>query len=630
MQIQKWVRFLIFIFVGLSSDAFAQDLQSHQIKKTVFLNEDYTYTKYDSFVIPISNLGDIPALQSFTYDFFPDSQDLEVDAYVIHPDGEKLKVPSENITIERSLASQDAPGFTNSRTMRVLFPELQVSSTLYITWKITQKKPLPFGYTSVFSPPFYQSVANYTIEINLPKSLKLFWKERGGFKVEDFEQNTRRIITAELKNILPHVFENSMVDPLGFAPIFVVSSFETWEEMAAQFYETYRGIEDISPEIRALSNKIVQGKKGKEAIQLIYNWITQNIQYVAHYLNIKQEFIPHKAEEILKNGYGDCKDHVNLMRTLLKVQNIEAFPVLVFWGKLYNPFPLPCEAQFNHMMIYLPEFNIFANPTNALATLGVLGQGLDGKFVIIPSPEGKTAYLPMPKPDDNIYENKSSIDISSDGSIKGSNIIQAKGSADGLLRFYFSDMFSSEVTSLQSQANNLLRKNGAAGGYGDFRLSTSPYNIAESFIVEGSWKSAHELFFGDEFALFSIPLGLEIINPQLFKDQVEHKKRLYPFMSFYPTPTGSPKYIYPAHFKWSYEIKTPQTYVLYKMPQNVNLTISGGSYKSTYWMKEKTLCVERSLTFDKIHFQPYDYENLYTLIDTLEKDFNTILIYKKK
>lgn len=619
------VLFVLMVF----STAVAQNFQFDKIKTTVVFNKDATFTQDTLIEATILAPAGIFELQTVTQEFFLDSQSLEVDAYVIQPDGEKILVPLSNITIEKSLSSQDDSGFTNSRTMHVLLPQLRVGSRIYVTWKMKQKKPFPIGYSSVWSPPFYQGVKDFQVHLTLPKDLKFDWSQRGGFKVQDSLREDTRVIEARFENAPGNPYEKSMPNSLDFAPIFVVSAFLSWKDYSSKCYESDMTKSEVTPRIQELSNKIVENKKGKEAAEAIYNWVAENIHYVAVYLNLYQEFIPHSAEEILKNGYGDCKDHVTLMQALLKAQEIASFRVLVNWGNLYNPMLLANQNQFNHMMIYLPDFNIFANPTNPFAPFGGMGQGLDGKFVLISTPDGKTAHLPMPKPQHNIYHNKMSLEILADGSVKGSNTITSTGNMETLVRYALSDFFS-ENESLEERAQSILSQD-TTGGEGRFTLSTSPYDLSHPFVVKGSWMTPKSFSFENKEGFFWTPEGLEIINPHALRAQISSEKRLYPFVSnYFPLPDSMPQYLYTGQYIWSYEIKIPQNYKLQNVPSNISYATPQGSYKSTYSTKGDIFFIKRILTINNSYLSAQEYEELFPILYKFENDVNAIFLVKKK
>lgn len=582
-------------------------------KSTYTINDDYTYVAIVEQQGTVLTAKGLSALQKNGQDFYPTSQKLEVvEAYVIHPDGTKVSVTPDNIFTRTSTAAQDAPGFVSSLTTTVVFPELQVGSRAYVKWKYTQFKPSVLGFCQTVVPPFTMGIKNLQATFILPKTVELNWKERGGFTVKDTTTGSTRTIHAEIKDVSPHTEEFYMASPPDFLPIFIASSIPSWEELGVRIFKDSKSREAITPQIQALSDEIVKGKKEKEAAEAIYNWIAENIQYLAIYLNATQGYISHTAEEILKNGYGDCKDHVTLMRALLKAQNINSYPVLVNWGTQYVPFPLPDPDQFNHEMIYLPQFNLFANPTDKFAPFGVLGRGLDGKFVLIASPEGRTAYLPASSPEQNTYKNISTISLLPDGTIQGKNTLTVTGYMNDAIR----EIFSSPI-SLQDLAEKILSKT-AEGGYGDFILSGSPFNLATPFSVSGKWTSPQAFLVG-ETIYFEVPVGTDPLSSPWFRKMITPRNRLFPFV------------IFPGQYEWIYTIKLPEGYSIAHVPSNIDVSNSVGSFQSTYSKKgENTILVKRKFVINKFYLSPQEYELLRSVLYTLEKEAHSIFGIEKK
>ena len=71
----------------------------------------------------------------------------------------------------------------------------------------------------------------------------------------------------------------------------------------------------------------------------LYEWVSVNIRYVNIVLGAGG-FVPHKAADVLKNGYGDCKDHVMLLEALLAAKGIKSSPVLI-----EAPQPTSCRRR---------------------------------------------------------------------------------------------------------------------------------------------------------------------------------------------------------------------------------------------------------------------------------------------
>lgn len=84
-----------------------------------------------------------------------------------------------------------------------------------------------------------------------------------------------------------------------------------------------------SPQIAAKAAELTAGKSGfLDKVGAITSFLQSNIRYYAIEIGISG-FQPHRADEILQNRYGDCKDKTTLLIAMLAAVNIKAYPVLV-------------------------------------------------------------------------------------------------------------------------------------------------------------------------------------------------------------------------------------------------------------------------------------------------------------
>lgn len=263
------------------------------------VNADYTYTQTILSRTTLLTRSGIENNQSASLSYYPDSQSLDLlEAYVIQPDGTKINVPKENILTNTSGQLQNKTDSNKSVTMSVRFPKLTVGSQVFVKWKITQKKPPVISFYDYDTPLFDEPTVNRTVRISLPTKLKLRWQQRGEYKVTDEIKGSRRIITATIKNQAGRLRENSMVNSIDISPLFIFSNLDNWEEIGAIYSKQSRDKILVTPDIITLANKITGNKQGIEAARAIYNWIGQNIQYVAIYLNESAGYVPNSSSDI--------------------------------------------------------------------------------------------------------------------------------------------------------------------------------------------------------------------------------------------------------------------------------------------------------------------------------------------
>ena len=128
----------------------------------------------------------------------------------------------------------------------------------------------------------------------------------------------------------------------------VVGIFKDYTDL----YRWGHQLEQVDTEIEnidSLIGKITEGcTTDEERIANTYQWVQQNIRYVAYEAGIAA-YQPDQPTEVLRKRYGDCKGMSLLLKTLLKAQGFDARLVTVGTARLpYNISDYPSLASTNH------------------------------------------------------------------------------------------------------------------------------------------------------------------------------------------------------------------------------------------------------------------------------------------
>src|SRR5262249_46992770 len=190
-------------------------------------------------------------------------------------------------------------------------------------------------------------------------------------------------------------------------------------DLGASYWSSMKDPEDVAPEIAALADEITKGIDDKRAQAVaIDGWVKKNIRYVLVFLG-SGGITPNPAASVLKNKFGDCKDHVALMGALLRAKGIASEQVLINLGNIYRAPKLPVPL-FNHVMLYLPEFGVYTDPTASHAAFGILPESSYDKPVLhISSAGSRPARTPPMRPEDHVTTARTKASVAADGTIKG-------------------------------------------------------------------------------------------------------------------------------------------------------------------------------------------------------------------
>src|SRR5262249_23832794 len=214
--------------------------------------------------------------------------------------------------------------------------------------------------------------------------------------------------------------EDRMTSPLDRDPRIAISTFADYEEMGRSYWAEARSAMEVTPEVARLADEITAGLSDKRAqARAISTWVKPHIRYVFVVLGAARG-VPTPATAVLKNRYGDCKDHAVLMSALLAAKGIAVEHVLINGENAYTLNEPATMGYLNHVMLYLPELGLYDDSTAQFASFGVLADAGYDKPVIHVSDRGAhTARTPAMHPEDHVSTRRTPSSVSAHGPVSG-------------------------------------------------------------------------------------------------------------------------------------------------------------------------------------------------------------------
>ncbi len=588
-----------------------QHLRLDRFDETYDVNPDQTYVMTMTQDATLITRRGVSSGEREAMDFYPKSQSLDlVEAWIDQPDGTHLIVQPGSIFTRPSAATQNAPGFSDSQTTTVLFPQVREGSRTHVVWRLTQKTVPLLGLQIISQAPLEWAVGEQTVEINAPEQVPLHWRSRGGFAVEEKLDGGTRHVTARIADRLGAEPERNAVASSDFQPMFLATSLPNLEEIGAIYHRQSLDRAVVTPAIATLASTIVGDRRGIEAAKAIYDWVAINIRYVAVYLDQNDGWVPHPAAEVLARGYGDCKDHVVIMQAMLASIGIASDPAIIDWGRRFEPLPL-WVSQFNHAIIYLPDFDLFLNPTNPYARFEALDPTLSGKLVVIATAEGRVARTPQLRPENAQYRFEATDRVLADGTIEASAAMTMSAFIESSLRGAVAG--ASSTTDLADQ----VLRNTPEGGFGDF-VTSSPRDLSKPFTVHAAWRSPHGVPTGSGTVAMQVPAGLDITRPALQR--------------VYLTRDGerqAPVMVGAKEVTWNTLMILPTEMHAAALPKDVSVVNQAGSYSARYRQEAGGVRIERRFVIDHTVYQPRDVTALEAVIYAALDDARAPLMLEK-
>lgn len=322
---------------------------------------------------------------------------VAVEAWTTKPDGRRVAVGPQQIRDQHEAASLDAPMFQDTRLKVVIFPGVQVGDTLTLRYTIRRHTPLFPGHFEDFTtaPPYRHK--DFRLSYDLPASMTL-QADAVGFVPVALEgaPGRRRHAFRYVDGDNPRI-EQGSVSYLDYGRRLAVSTFPDYPAFAQAYHARAMAAARPDAAIAALASQITQGLDSTQARAIaLSDWVRRHIRYVAVYLG-PGGVVPHPASSVLTNRYGDCKDHVVLLQALLTAAGIPSSAALVNGDDAYRLPAVPTLGVLNHVIVYLPQLQLFLDPTAGTVAGGFLPPALLGKPVLL-ADSGGFAVTPIYQP----------------------------------------------------------------------------------------------------------------------------------------------------------------------------------------------------------------------------------------
>lgn len=357
------------------------------------------------------------------------AQQLQVlEAYTLKPNGRRLDVPRGSWQVRKDTGRPgQSPIFSDHDATTLVYPDLAVGDTVVLAYRITTREPMFPGKVSLANN-FSRGFAFDDVKIVVDAPVAMSLKTRAfDMKETQAVEHGRRITTWTWRNPqpTPETRRDWSVVDVGFEPGYLLSSFESWDDVARSYVRRAGPKAAVTPAVRELSNSLVAGRTGvAEQARVLYEWVATQVGYAGNCVGIGA-VVPRDLEVVLQHRLGDCKDRATLLQALLAAQGIESHQVLVNAGNLYRLPEVPVASFVNHVLNYIPALDRFADATDPSAPFGRLPFQLYGKPVLAEDPK-VPRRIPV-DPGGNAQTMKTTLVIEEDGSVQGSVEIQLSG-----------------------------------------------------------------------------------------------------------------------------------------------------------------------------------------------------------
>ena len=545
-------------------------------------------------------------------------QSLEIlEAYTTTHDGKRIEVTPDKILERQAPESSRAPTFSDRKVKTVVFPQVEVGSITTLRWRRTQLKPDMPGHFSMWETiGRIIDVESETVTLRAPESLVMHIDTRDmeGGAVGNPAPGMREWRWS-FKPVKGQPGEPRELHRRDTAPHVMVSTYSSYDELAAAYGARAAIMAKPSAETRKLAEEITAGIKDKRAqARALYEWVSANIRYVSIVLD-RGGYVPHSSQSILEARYGDCKDHVTMLEALLAAKKIRSSAALVEASNSYFVPKTVVIGAFNHAITYLPDFDLFVDSTPGSLPFGVLTPNESGKqALIVDNGKGKSELRRLSTPTVRGDWTVSHVDftLSEDGTVTGTT----SGESAGLYE-------ASDRQAIKSIPQDQLPEfvNRMLGAHGTGTLeSGDPRDFTRPFTYS---------------VKLALPQFIKLPGPGAFPQPSGFARlggKLSQFTEMMSRPDRTQPMVCPAAGRRTElaQMRLPPGLKVISIPEAVKKTVKYGGYESKYERNGNVIISTRTLTLEYPGpvCGPEEYPELRDLATAMRQDARAQIVYE--
>ena len=481
--------------------------------------------------------------------------------------------------------------------------------------------------------------ARYTLQLPPGWEFKTAWINHKPVEPSSTGNNSWQWIATDVEAVK---HENDMPPWRGVAARMVVTlipaggsaqnkGFENWKEEGIWEAGLERGRRDASPDIKQKVAQLTASTSTPDGkMKALAQFVQHDIRYVAIELGIGG-WQPHPAPDIFTHKYGDCKDKVTLMSSMLGEIGVQSYYVSINTNRGAVTSETPASmGLFNHeiMAIQLPDSIkddtlratmvhaklgkiLFFDPTDEYTPFGQLRGALQGNYGLLVTPEGgELVKLPQLPATMNGVERTAKLTLSPSGTLKG-EVVETRLGDSGL----WQRAALKTVTKSADQVKPI--ENLISHSLATFQITKAaivnlnqtdlPFGYQYSFVAENYAKTAGNLL---------------LVRPRVVgsrsSDILETKEpRKYPV-----------EFDGPSRDTDTFEITLPAGYEVDDLPPPVNADYSFASYHSKTEVNGNTLKYTRTFEVKELSVPLNKVEDLKKLYRIIAGDERNTAVLK--
>ena len=475
----------------------------------------------------------------------------------------------------------DAPVYTDYKEKHITVPSLRPGDTLeyeIATRLATPLAPGEFWFQHEFLTDTI--VLDERLAVDVPSGRKLTLAS-ADFPYDKSSSNGRTVYSWKHANLARPSDDDAAKKKQKATeqkpPDVQLTTFADWKGVAQWYAQLEQGRTEPDAAIRAKTQELIAGSANNlDKMQALYDYVSKNIRYVSLSFGLGR-YQPHAAAEVFANQYGDCKDKVTLLASMLEAAGIHSDAVLIPSSRKLDT-SMPSPSQFDHVITAVPQGDdlIWMDATAEVAPFRMLLSPLRDKSALLVPPDGAGKIVQTPA--DPPFLSMQSVDV--EGQVSDLGKLDAhlhytlRGDTEFLLRTVFRNTSETEWKQVGAE---ILRYDGIEGDVVSVKPG-DPSDTRNPFELDIEFTQANFLDWSSKEAKVALPL-VSIGLPKADEDNTD------------PIEIGSP-----LDVSAKLKLTLPASFTA-QPPVGIAVARDYAQFQSSYDFEGHTLTAQRSLDF---------------------------------
>ncbi|MGP1684500.1 MAG: transglutaminase-like domain-containing protein, partial [Giesbergeria sp.] len=364
-------------------------------------------------------------------------------------------------------------------------------------------------------------------------------------------------------------------------PVLLVSSFADYAAIARAYGERALPKAEPTDRIRELERSIVGTQADpRERARLLYEWVSTQITYDGSCLGTGA-VVPRDTDVVLNTKMGGCTEHATLLQALLTAADVRAEQALTNADELYDLPTLPVVFSVNHVINYLPDFQLYLDATAKQVPFGYLPPTAYAKPVILVGGTNTAATTPTGSVDQTDQRVHTVLKLAANGGASGRMRVEFLGNQAAAMREYIRDLHG-------DAQRDFVRKVLASTGYkgkgvldkGDVSADKAPsakYSFGLSFDIDNYLQGESK---GSFILAPVVRLPLSVVRFTALDGATTPRRRVR---------------CYGYHSQETYDITLEPGVVFKRLPENVETHNPSINYSGSYLRTSHGVQVKREI-----------------------------------